>query len=175
MPNDLIKIWCAALLTFGGLSAAAAEMPASGTKNFIPGGKAPSYFSNESGGVSTAASEESAADDGVDQISRSSHSDTGPRQVVADTSSQRHNKLSAYHAARRQMVANLRGPIRSAHDASRSRVRTVSVSKPGRQIRTASRTAGPRAPETAKTGTAREIRTSTNNRHAAAKSTSKRG
>ena len=175
MPNNLIKIWCAALLTFGGLSAAAAEMPASGTKNFIPGGKAPSYFSNESGGVSTAASEESAADDGVDQISRSSHSDTGPRQVVADTSSQRHNKLSAYHAARSQMVANLRGLTRSAHGANGSRVRTVSVSKPGRQIRTASWTAGPRAPKTAKTGTAREIRTSTNNRHAAAKSTSKRG
>ena len=174
MPDNLMKIWFAALLTIGSLSAAAAEMPASGTKNFIPGGEAPSYFSNESGAVSTAAIEESAADDGIDQISHSLRSDTSLRRSV-DMSSRRRTKFSAYHPERRRIAANPRGHTRSAHLAGGGRTKTASVGKPARPIRTASRTEGPRETKAAKTGTAKATRASTSTRHAAAKSISKRG
>ena len=71
MPVKLTKIWFAAMVALASLPALAADMPGSGTKNFIPGGDAPSYFTNENGAVSgVAAVDETPSDDGVDQNSR---------------------------------------------------------------------------------------------------------
>jgi hypothetical protein len=170
MPGNLIELCFAALLAFGGLSPAAAEMPASGTKNFIPGGEAPSYFSNESGMVSTAATDMSAADDGADRISGSPRFPTGLRQS-AHTSSRRHSKLSASYTARRYTAADPRGRTRPTHVAGASKIKTASVSEPARPIRNV----GSRETKTAKTAMVRPARASNSTRHAAAKSASRRG
>lgn len=172
MPGNQAKIWLAALLVCGGLSTAAAEMPASGTKNFVPGGEAPSYFTNEAGAVAVAATDQPAADDGVDQISRSRYFDTGLRRS-ANKIEERRGKLAAAHSAKRHTAANSRAQASSKLAVRRSNARAAFVGGPSKPIRSASRTAESRETRTAKAGAGKSARTSV--RHAMAKSASKRG
>lgn len=173
MPGKLTKIWLAALLVCGGLSTAAAEMPASGTKNFVPGGEAPSYFTNEPGAVSSVAADETAADDGVDQISRSRHFETGLRPS-ADKIHGMRGKFAASHSAIRHMAAaNSRARESSTRAVRLSNSKAASIDRPSRPTRSAGRTAESRDPKTAKAGAGKSGRESV--RHVAAKSTSKRG
>lgn len=58
MPGKLSQIWFAAVLACAGLPALGAGMPDSGTKNFVPGGDAPSFFTNENGAVAAATADE---------------------------------------------------------------------------------------------------------------------
>src|SRR5271169_2769424 len=114
LPAKLRKICFAALLACTGLSAAAAEIPASGTKNFVPGGEAPAYFTNENGAVSAATAEDSAADDGVDQVSHSPRSDVGIARSTT-TMPRRHGKLAASQRSGKHMAANPRTGSRSTY------------------------------------------------------------
>jgi hypothetical protein len=147
-------------------------MPASGTKNFVPGGEAPSYFTNEAGGVSTVATDEIAADDGVDQISRPRYFDTGLRPS-ADKIEGRRGKLAVSHSERRRMAANSRARTSSTLVVTRSRAKTAFIGGPSRPIRTASRTAESRETRAAKAGAGKSAGASV--RHAMAKSTLRRG
>ena len=173
MPDKLTKIWLAALLVCGGLSTAAAEMPASGTKNFVPGGEAPSYFTNEAGAVSTVATDEPAADDGVDQISRSRHFETGLRPSTDKIHGKR-GTLAASHSAKRHMAAaNSRARESSTFAVRVSNGKAASIGRPSRPTRSAGRTAESRESKAAKAGAGKSGREIV--RHVAEKSTSKRG
>ena len=166
LPATLRKICFAALLTCTGLSAAAAEMPVSGTKNFVPGGEAPAYFTNENGAVSAATAEDSPADDGVDQVSRSSPPELGMGRS-ANTMSRRHGKLAASRRFGKHIAGNPRIGKRSTHIGGGKTTKTAAAGAPSRPIRTAgpprTKTASPAKPS------------KTNIRHASVKSSARRG
>jgi hypothetical protein len=75
MPDTLRRLVFAAAIAGAAMPAWGAGMPDFGTKNFSPGGDAPSYFSNENRGVSTIAGE--SWDDGEDATARSEAADVG--------------------------------------------------------------------------------------------------
>src|SRR5271169_1122531 len=169
MPVKLTKIWFAAMVALASPPALAADMPGSGTKNFIPGGDAPAYFTNENGAVSgVAAVDETTSDDGVDQTLGSPRSETGPMRS-AKTTTRRHGGLAASHRRERYSAANFTARGRSAHVASANRTRIASVAAPVRPTRT---TAPPKAKSDG-AGIARPAKSS--GRHAAAKSAARKG
>jgi hypothetical protein len=172
MPGKLSQIWFAAVLACAGLPALAAEMPDSGTKNFVPGGDAPAFFTNENGAVAAAAADESTADDGADQSLHSPRSAPGPIRD-ATVSTRRHGKLAASHTREQRTAANSRERGRAPPVASRKGARAASAGKPAGSTRTASRAAVSTRPMTAKVGGAHQARQ--NARHAAAKSVARRG
>jgi hypothetical protein len=171
MPGKLTKIWFAAVLACTGWPALGAGMPDSGTKNFVPGGDAPSYFTNERGAVS-AAEDEATADDGADQSLGSPNPATEPIHPAA-ASRRLHGKVAALHPRERRVAANSRDRGRAVQVAGGKAVRTASAGKPARSIRTASRAAVPPRAMAAKSGGANQAKR--NARHAAAKSAARRG
>jgi hypothetical protein len=173
MPGQLMKIWFAAMVALASLPALAAEMPVSGTKNFIPGGDAPAYFTNENGAVSSAAAaDETTSDDGVDQALGSPRSENAPVHS-AKTTTRRHGRLAASHRGEKRSAANFTARRRSVHVANANRARTASVSAPDRRIRTAGRTVSPSKTKSVRAVVARPAKPGA--RHAAAKSASGKG
>jgi hypothetical protein len=173
MPVELTKICFAAMVALSTLPALANDMPGSGTKNFIPGGDAPSYFTNENGAVSgVAAVDETTSDDGVDQTLGSQRSETAPMHS-ARTMTQRHGGLAASHRREKYSAANITIRGRSAHVASANKTRIASAGAPLRSPRTAGRTTNPPKAKSERAEIARPARSSA--RHAAAKSAARRG
>jgi hypothetical protein len=173
MPVKLTKIWFAAMVALASLPALADDMPGSGTKNFIPGGDAPSYFTNENGAVSgVAAADETASDDGVDQTLGSPHSETAPMHS-ARTMMPRHGGLAASHRREKYSAANFTARGRSAHFASANKTRIASVGAPLRPTRTTGRTTNQPKAKSEGPGIARPAKSGA--RHAAAKSAAGKG
>jgi hypothetical protein len=173
MPVKLTKICFAAMVALASLPALAADMPGSGTKNFIPGGDAPSYFTNENGAVSgVAAVDEATPDDGVDQTLGAPRSETAPMHS-ARTMTRRHGGLAASHRRENYSAANFTPGRRSTHVASTNKTRIASDSAPRRPSRTAGRTANPPKAKSDRAGIARPAKS--NARHAAAKSAARKG
>ena len=173
MPVKLTKIWFAAMVALASLPALADDMPGSGTKNFIPGGDAPSYFTNENGAVSgVAAVDETTSDDGVDQTLGSPRSETAPMHS-ARTMTRRHGGPSASHRREKYGAANFAARRRSARVASANKTRIASVGAPLRSPRTTGRTANPPKAKSDGAGIARPAKSSA--RHAAAKSAARKG
>jgi hypothetical protein len=173
MREKLTKIWFAAMVACAGVPAMAAEMPGSGTKNFVPGGDAPSYFTNENGTVSAAAADQTAADDGADQPIRSPRSASALIYSAKTTMTRRHGGLAVSHRAGPRAAANATAKTRSAHIGGAKGARAATAGTPARPVRTASRIAGPAKSRSAKAGGARPAKPSM--RHAWAKSAAKRG
>jgi hypothetical protein len=173
MPVKLTKIWFAAMLALASLPALAAEMPGSGTKNFMPGGDAPSYFTNENGAVSgMAAVDETTSDDGVDQNLGSPRSETAPMRS-AKTTTRRHGRLTASYRRGKYSAANFTARGRAAHIASANKTRIASVGAPVKSLRGTGRTTNPPKTKFDGTGIARPAKSSA--RHAAAKSAARKG
>jgi hypothetical protein len=173
MPVKLTKIWFAAMVSLASLPALAADMPSSGTKNFIPGGDAPAYFTNENGAVSgVAAVDETTSDDGVDQTLGSPRSETGPMRSAKATT-RRHGGLAASHRREKHSGANFTARGRSAHVPSANKIRIASAGAPVRSTRTAGRTAKPPKAKSDRVEIARPAKSSA--RHAAAKSAARKG
>jgi len=173
MPVKLTKIWFAAMVALASLPALGADMPLSGTKNFIPGGDAPSYFTNENGTVSgVAAVDETTSDDGVDQTLGSPRSETGPTRS-AETTTRRHGGFAASHRREKYRAANFTAKGRSAHVASASKTRIASAGAPVRSTRTAGRTTSRPKAKSDGAGILRSAKSST--RHAAVKSAARKG
>lgn len=174
MPGKLTNIWFAAIMAIlagAGLPAHAVEMPASGTKNFIPGGGTPSYFTNENGAASAAAADRTSFDDVVDQTVRAPQFRSRPVHSAAAT--RRHGKLAVSHASGKRSAAKTAAKGRSTHLASAKRGRTATAGMPARPVRIARRAATPPKTRTAKAGSAKPAKPST--RHAAAKSAARKG
>ncbi len=173
MPVKLKKIWFATVVALVSLPALAADMPGSGTKNFIPGGDAPAYFTNENGAVSgVAAVDETTSDDGVDQTIGAPRSETAPMHS-ARTVTRRHGGLAASHRREKYSAVNFTARGRSAHVASANKTRIASVGAPVRSTRTTGRTTNPPKAKFEGAGIARPAKSSA--RHAAAKSSARRG
>jgi hypothetical protein len=173
MPVKLTKIWFAAMVALASLPALANDMPGSGTKNFIPGGDAPSYFTNENGAVSgVTAVDETTSDDGVDQTLGSPRSETAPMHS-ARTMTRRHGGPSASHRREKYGAANFAARRRSARVASANKTRIASVGAPLRSPRTTGRTANPPKAKSDGAGIARPAKSGA--RHAAAKSAARKG
>ena len=173
MPVKLTKIWFATIMALASLPALAADMPGSGTKNFIPGGDAPAYFTNENGAVSgVAAVDETTSDDGVDQTLGSPRSETAPMHS-ARTMTRRHGGLAASHRREKYSEANFTAGGRSAHVAGANKTRIAPVGAPLRSPRTTGRATNPPKAKSDGAGIARPAKSST--RHAAAKSAARKG
>jgi hypothetical protein len=172
MPVKLTKIWVAAIVVLASLPALGADMPASGTKNFIPGGDAPSFFTNENGAVSgVAAVDETTSDDGVDQTLGSPRSETTPMHS-ARTTTRRHGGLAASHRRETHSAANFAATGRLAHVASANKTRIASAGAPFRSTRTTGRATNPKAKSDG-AGILRPAKSSA--RHAAARSAARKG
>jgi hypothetical protein len=150
MAGRLTKIWFAAALAVAVSPATAGEMPVLGTKNFVPGGDAPSFFTHGSGAGEDAA----ASDDGLDKAVERPH---------AASANRRHGGLAGAHQAVSRAAANSGTGGRRAQSA---RARTAG--RNGRPIGAAARTA-----TTAKGGSIKSGRSGI--RHAAARSASRKG
>jgi hypothetical protein len=173
MPVKLTKIWFAAMVALTSLPTLAADMPSSGTKNFIPGGDAPAYFTNENGAVSGVAPvNETTSDDGVDQTLGSPRSETAPMRSTK-TTTRRHGKLAASHRQERHSAANFLAGGRSAHVASANKTRIASAGPPVRSTRTTGRTTIPLKAKSDGAGIPRSAKSSV--RHAAVKSAARKG
>jgi hypothetical protein len=173
MPVKLTKIWFAAMMALAGLPALAADMPGSGTKNFIPGGDAPAYFTNENGAVSgMAAVDETTSDDGVDQTLGAPRSETAPMRS-ARTMTRGHGGLAVSHRREKYSAANFTARGRSAHVASANKTRIAFVGAPLRSPRTTGRTTNPPKAKSDRAGIARPGKSSA--RHAAARSAARKG
>ena len=112
MPEMLIRLALAAAIAGAAIQASGAEMPEFGTKNFSPGGGAPSYFTNENGVVGTAAGE--AWDDGEDAAISSASDTNEPARMT----SRNHDRVAA-HQSRYHSTAYARSSrhSRTAHPA----------------------------------------------------------
>jgi hypothetical protein len=120
MPDMLIRLVLTAAIAGAAIPAWSAGMPEFGTKNFSPGGDAPSYFSNENGVIGTAGTE--SWDDGGDAAIGSA-SDTGEPARMAP----RYHGTLAVHQSRYHSTAYARpGHMRGQHDRRNTlRLRTV--------------------------------------------------
>lgn len=171
MRGKLTNIWFAAIMAVAGLPAQAVEMPASGTKNFIPGGATPSYFTNENGAASAAAADRTSFDDVVDQTVSAPKFRSSPMHSSAMV--RRYGRHTSAHAAGKRAAANTAAKGRSTHVASAKRGRAAAAGMPARPVRIAARTASPAKPRTARTDSAKPAKSGT--RHAAARSAARKG
>src|SRR5437667_5754437 len=94
MPNKLTIAFFATALAFASGPALAVEMPSYGSKNFSPPGDAPSYFTNENGGVAGRGPDTAAIDTGTDETAGPTRSDVEPMHS-ARTKGGRHGKHAA--------------------------------------------------------------------------------
>src|SRR5271165_5146128 len=78
MPNQLMTVLFAAALALTSGAAVGFEMPSYGSKNFSPPGDAPSYFTNENGGLSGRGVDTAAIDTSADETAAPTHSDVEP-------------------------------------------------------------------------------------------------
>jgi hypothetical protein len=170
MPVTLTRFVFAAAIACAALPARGAGMPDYGTKNFSPGGAAPSYFTNENGAVLGIPEAEN-TDDGADAADRAASAAPEPRR--ADIKSAYRRGRFAGHESEARAEAHSRVKGRTSQAAEANRARTASN---GRFI-------NPRRSEhasqaNARIGTARGGGTKSARsapRHAAAKSWSRRG
>lgn len=170
MPNKLATLVTAVAFAASIVPAHAAGMPDTGTKNFVPGGDAPSYLTNENLAVAPGSAAEPAAATADDQT-EGSESSTGAPVHWAQTRAQHHGKLAADRKTAQRTAAKAKTHIRSSHFANAKTVRgskATSLGKDVRPTRPVSKTAS-----SARTGTAMHGKASV--RHAAARSSARRG
>jgi hypothetical protein len=170
MPRKLATIWFATVLAFIGSPAHAAGMPDTGTKNFIPGGDAPSYLVNENLAVTPGSAGQSPLGTAFNQTAGPAGSAAAPEPAVR-IANRRHGRLAAGHTSRHHAAANA---------GTRHRAQRVAGTRTLRQGRSASLRRGSRPSRTARqassatrTVTARHAKASP--RHAAAKTAARRG
>ena len=182
MPRKLATIWFATVLAFIGSPAHAAGMPDTGTKNFIPGGDAPSYLVNENLAVTPGSAGQSPLGTAFNQTAGPADSAAAPEPAVR-TTNRRHGRLAAGHTSRHHAAANARTRHRAQRVAGTRTVRqgkSASLRRNPRPTRTARQASSPARRETARHAssparreTARHAKASP--RHAAAKSAAPRG
>ncbi len=149
MAGRLTKIWFAAALAVAVSPAVAGEMPVLGTKNFVPGGDAPAFFTHGSG----AGEDPAASDDGLDKTIDRPHVASATSHSAA-SANRRHGGPAGAH----------RATSRAAADSGIASRRTQSVR---------ARTAAAGTATTAKGGSIRSGKSGI--RHAAARSASRKG
>ena len=159
MRNRVARIALAAALCCAGLPAFAAGLPDYGSKNFVPGGGTPAFFSNETAAPTVRSDDWSA----VDAVTGPERSAPAPAHAAA-ASSHRHGKVAANHRAG---GAHAAGKSAGAHASRVAAARSV---KPKRTA-SAGHTAHAR-PAASGSRTSGHAKTS---RHAAARSAQHRG
>ena len=113
MPDMLIRLALAAAIAGAAIPARGAGMPEVGTKNFSPGGGAPSYFTNENGVVGTAAGE--AWDDGADAAISSTFDTNEPARMTSRYHDRIEAPQSRYHRTAYARPSRHTWTPRSAH------------------------------------------------------------
>lgn len=174
MPGMLTKIWFTAALALTGLPALGAGMPDSGTKNFTPGGDAPSYLTNENLVVAPGSAAQSPVGTGFNQTAGQTAA-SAPTAAAAihsvQTRTRRHGALAAGRKQTHHLAANTRIKRGPSHIVSTRRVResrSAGLGRNARPVRSASRAASAARTRTATHGKA-------NTQHAAAKSAARKG
>ncbi len=122
MPRKLATIWFATVLAFIGSPAHAAGMPDTGTKNFIPGGDAPSYLVNENLAVTPGSAGQSPLGTAFNQTAGPADSAAAPEPAVR-TTNRRHGRVAAGHTSRHHAAANARTRHRAQRVAGTRTVR----------------------------------------------------
>jgi hypothetical protein len=127
MPHTLIRLAFIAAVAGAAIPAWGAGMPDFGTKNFSPGGDAPSYFSNENGAPGTT----EMTDDGADDIpARSMRPASAPRSADWATSAPHGKFLAA-----RGSISRSTGQWHSAGSAYAIRAKSARSEAGGRYQR----------------------------------------
>ena len=162
MQNRLASVAIAATLAAATVMAHAAGMPDSGTKNFVPGGDAPAYLTNENLAVAPGSAGQSPVGTAYNQAPGPEPSEAAPVDK-AETRTRHHGKLAANHRSMHRSAAGARSETYSRRDR-----KSASLGRNSRPVRAASRTTSAVKTRTAKYGKA-------NSRHASAKSVARRG
>ncbi len=173
MANRLAIVAIAATLAAATITAHAAGMPDTGTKNFVPSGDAPAYLTNENLAVAPGSAGQSPLGTEFNQA-------PGPERAVAPHATETRT-LAAHRGGVHRAAADTRSKARSRRVASNRTVRdgrSASLGRNTRPVRTGSRTASAARPRIARPGTARPGTArhgKANVRHASAKSAARRG
>jgi hypothetical protein len=171
MPNMLTIAFLAAILVLAGFPAGAVDIPDSGSKNFTPGGDAPSYFTNETVPVSARVADTSQAEVAHDEVSgppRSASTAYGSRGRHGRFASAgkhgtqtlgRSTRFANAHTAKATGAASL-------HNTARQTMAGHGTASGGQTVRMASVKSAPKPgmASGSRTGTAKPARTTT--RHA---------
>jgi hypothetical protein len=163
MPGMVKRFVLAAALAGAAIPAWSAGMPDYGTKNFSPGGDAPSYFSNENGSALGLAANES-MDDGGDAPIRSVRAAAEPNDGAWTASRHRHGKFAS---SRRS------GSHRAIRWASAGGTRTVAMGRSSRSTRSATTIEAATKGRALGAGSAKHARSSVG--HASARASSRKG
>ncbi len=169
MANRFAIVAIAATLAAATMTAHAAGMPDSGSKNFVPGGDAPSYLTNENLAVAPGSAGQSPLGTAFNQPAGPQPAAAAPR--AAETRARQHGKLTAGRRSSHRVVANSRTETRLRRVAQGRTVRDGRSARLGRDtrpVRAASGTASAPKTRTLKYGKA-------NVRHTSAKSAARRG
>jgi hypothetical protein len=131
MPNKLTIFCFAAALAFPSGSAVAVEMPSYGSKNFSTPGDAPSYFTNENGGVSGRGVDTAAIDASADETAAPTSSEAEPVETRTKTGHRGRHASSQTLARHASGTAKARGgSTHYAKLASAKPVKTASLARP---------------------------------------------
>jgi hypothetical protein len=132
MPRKLATICLAAALVFAGWPAHAAGMPDTGTKNFVPGGDAPSYLTNENLAVAPGSPGQSPIGSAFNEPAQPPRSDAAHRERASRRAGLTRSEKRTRHAGRyssatrRSSRAGPAGTLRGRRANSyRTTVRTV--------------------------------------------------
>lgn len=169
MATRFAIVAIAATLAAATMTARAAGMPDSGTKNFVPGGDAPAYLTNENLAVAPGSPGQSPLGTAFNQAAGPEPAAAAPH--IAETRTPRHGGLLATRRSAHRAAANANFKTRSRRLARSSTVqhgRAAAFGQNTRALRTGSRSVAASRAGIAKHGKA-------NARHAAAKSTAHRG
>ncbi|HEY3909169.1 MAG TPA: hypothetical protein VGM07_04685 [Stellaceae bacterium] len=170
MPGKLTQIWFAAVLACAGVPAHAAGMPDIGTKNFVPGGDAPAYLTNENLAVPPGSPGQSPIGTAYNEPAAPPPFAAAPARAPR-AQARGHNRVAADHAKPPHGAASWAAKHRSMRVVRRMAAGgrgSVSHARTARMTRGA-----PAAAARARTAPARRVRTGV--RHAAAKSVARRG
>ena len=170
MPVTITRFVFAAAIACAAPPAHGAGMPDYGTKNFSPGGAAPSYFTNENGAVSGIPEAEN-TDDGADTTDRAASAAPEPRRAEIK-SAYRRGRLAG-HRSEARAGAHSRIEGRASQAAEPNSARTASNGRFLKPRRLEHATQANAKIETARGGGTKSARSTP--RHAAAKSWSRRG
>ena len=169
MANRLAILAIAATFAAATMTAHAAGMPDSGTKNFVPGGDAPSYLTNENLSVAPGSAGQSPLGTAYNEPAGAEQDIAPPH--AAETRTQQHGRTSAGHRSSYRAAANAELKTRSRRLA-RSRTervgRSASLGYNRRPTRAENRRVSAARPAIPRHGKA-------NARHAAVKSAARRG
>src|SRR5271165_785778 len=114
MPNQLMTVLFAAALALTSGAAVGFEMPSYGSKNFSPPGDAPSYFTNENGGLSGRGVDTASIDTGAEENAASPEVEP---EHVARTKNGHHGRYASSRTSARHASGNSKAEGGSAHYA----------------------------------------------------------